>query len=98
MPEEKTKADNVRRVIDWYCTRMKITLDDFAYTAGADVTYMRSFMLGTDAEMKPNTCARVVDFIGDLAKGELADVQEHSWRWGPDAKLPDTALSVIEWD
>lgn len=87
--------DNVRRVVNYYCSKLHVSLSEFAANAGADATHLRDFMTGSEFDMEPRTCERVVDLIGDLAQAEEADLNRHTALWGPESVKPLTALDCI---
>lgn len=89
------QTDNVRRVINYYTSKLGVSISEFAANAGADATHLNNFMLGSEPDLNADSATRVADLIGDLAQAEEADVNDYTRMWGPNIPQPLTALDCI---
>jgi|SRR5215475_1057102 len=82
-----------RQVVGHYTSRLGVTVDDFAYTAGLDSTRLRAIAEGYGDSLSEGEVTNFVHFCEDLKDAEAAEVFDLKRHGLP---VPRTVKDVAE--
>jgi len=70
----------VRGLVNHYCTSLGVSVNDLAETAGINRHRLSSFANHTLQELDSGELTSLLDVVGELARAEKRDIDEHEAR------------------